>query len=370
MDKLANKVSQGTIIFLAVFVFSIIFQSFVWAYLEPKLVDKTIWTDAIVMVAKGDNIGPSSLLYGYPALTLLTLGKIIISAGFDPTTAFLFTLVFFISLGVAGIVTLTYIIEPLKPWWIVTFGIVSFSPHLPNATPPSIIVSVLIPFIVLLVLFLIKNNVNNNIKALILIGIIGGLSMSTRIDITLAISSLATLLLIPKFKFKVVIPILISFLIFCGLSLYIGNNPLGYFVGSYTKSHLAYTGFFGETSSQFYSSSLFLSSLLAFTTLIIGIFQYLFKSLTLPLPRKFFLWFVLSTCFISLLIYSASFHPVWYFIPIIVSWEIFLPLFVFSIAESLYSRPEDSTRLKKINFLLILVLFCVHLCPFIILLIP
>ncbi len=369
MEKLPIKISQGTIIFLAIFIFSIIFQSFIWAYLEPKLVDKTIWTNAMIMVAKGDNIGPSSLLYGYPALTLLTLGKIIIGAGFDPITAFLFTLVFFISLGIAGIVALTYIIEPLKPWWIVCFGLVSFSPHLPNATPPSIIVSVLVPFIMLLVLFLVKNNANN-IKALILIGIIGGLSMSTRIDITLAVSSLATLLLIPKFKFKVAIPILIAFLIFCSLSFYIGNNPLGYFVGTYTKSHLAYTGFFGESSSQFFNSSLLLSSLLAFTTLIIGIFQYLFKSLTLPLPRNFFLWFVLSTCFISLLIYSASFHPVWYFIPLIISWEIFLPLFVFSIAESLYFRPENSKQLKKINFSVIFMLFFIHLCPFVILLIP
>lgn len=367
MEKLSVIFTKNVLIFISVFIFSLVFQSFVWTHLEPVLVDKTVWTDAITIIANGGNIGSDSLLYGYPAFTLLAIGKVIVGAGFSSSTAFTLIIVFFVSLGIASVVTLTHILEPQKMWWVACLGLLSFSPYLPDATPPSIIVSSLIPIIVLLILFLVKNEKDNSMLALIFLGLVSGFSLSTRIDITLTICSLATVLLIAKFNKKLFIPISLAFLIFCSFSFYLDNNPIGYFIGTYTKSHLAYIGYFGESSARFFSSSLFLSSFLALVTIFIGTIEYLSKNIKLLVPKGFFVWFLLSTCFIAGAIFLASFHPVWYFIPLIVSWEIFLPIFIFSIIESLYPKLEES---KKMNFFATLVLFCVHLCPFIIFFMP
>lgn len=339
--------SKGSILFVSVFIFSILFQSLVWTHLDSRLVDKSIWTDAIQYISTGNNIGPDSLLYGYPAFTILSTGKFITKLRFDNITGFYFIIIFFLSTITAGICLITYILEPEKPWWLTSLGLISLSPYLANATPPSIIVSVLIPLIILLGLLIYTSKEKSDAWTLVLLGILGGLSLSTRIDITVAVCGLLSILLIRRIGKNMVIPIFTSGLIFSLFSFSLHNSPLGYFTGAFTKSHLAYSGYFGKSYDSFIYSPLFSFSIVAITSIIIGSVIFLSPKFKKPTPRNFFLWLIAASFIICTGLFVSSYHPVWYFFPLITTWELFLPLFIFNIIETKFSD-ENYIDIKKI----------------------
>lgn len=357
--------NRALLIFLCVFIFSISVQTYIWTNIDSVLVDKTIWTDAIQTVGTGETIGPESVLYGYPALTILSIGKFIIMLGFSSSFAYFSILIFFLSLGMASISSFIYIIEPKKPWWITSIGLVIFSPYIPNATPPSIVISTLIPLMILLVLYI---NVSKNINyTLYIFGIVVGLALSTRIDITLAFFGMSLLFLINKIGKNILKPIIISFLIFCVLSFYINNEPFGYFYGSFIKSRLAYSGYFGETSYSLLGIPLFSYSLLALTSYMTALFMLLFEIPVRSIPRNYFVWILTSTFLIGGIILSSSYHPMWYFIPLIISWEIFLPILLMSLVDRAYEHLENEKRKNWLIYLITIFMTFVHLGPFFIL---
>jgi hypothetical protein len=59
------------------------------------------------------------------------------------------------------------------------------------------------------------------------------------------------------------------------------------------------------------------------------------------------LWLIAASFIICTGLFVSSYHPVWYFFPLITTWELFLPLFIFNIIETKFSD-ENYIDIKKI----------------------
>ncbi|OHA00332.1 MAG: hypothetical protein A3C11_01295 [Candidatus Sungbacteria bacterium RIFCSPHIGHO2_02_FULL_49_12] len=53
----------------------------------------------------------------------------------------------------------------------------------------------------------------------------------------------------------------------------------------------------------------------------------------LPLPRNFLLWLLTMSLITFALLWRSAYHPIWYFLPLIVIWQILCPLLLLSLFE-------------------------------------
>jgi hypothetical protein len=349
-------------IFLSTFSVSMFAQLYLWRNVD-RIIDKLIWMDAINTVSKGGIIGPDSLLYGYPAFTIISIGKFLLSFGFDETVAIRFILIFFLAIGTAGICCLAYIIKPSKPWWFACLGIIIFSPYFENATPPSIIIPCLISVIFLIVLLLKNKEIRDDTLILCILGFVCGLALSTRIDISAAVCFAIAVYLIPSIGKRILIPISLAFIVFSLFAISFQGSVPGYFIGSLIKSNQAFGGYFGNTGNVFL---LILDEMsLVLFSVFLGVLIYLRKSISFQFPRSYFVWLFISSLGIIIALLFSSYHPQWYFIPVILIWELFIPLFLFTLSDHIFGS-EKSIKNTVITWSITVFVAVIHLSTLII----
>lgn len=309
-------------------------------------VDKQDWAD----VAQGlGELSPQMLdpfTYGYPGTTLM-LPAIAVNKLFqiDYLRALVGSVACLISLGVATATLLCRILRPGSPWWMGTMLALSTSNLYINATPPSAVVAPFIVALVLLSLYVYENHRARERWPLILMGVLVGVAASSRLDITLLVALVQALFLWPRLGWMAV-----SYITIISFGVFYLTNPFmwlwpTHFIGSFADKVFFH---FNNMPSSLSLMMVFKKYPFAWMGLIYGLFFVAWKKTSDFMPRIFVVYVVaLSALTISLLL-SSSYHPLWYFLPLVLLWETLFLFFVISLAAHVEFQRSGSIR-ERIN---------------------
>jgi hypothetical protein len=332
------KAQSRIVVFLVVFVISFFVQSAAWVQ-HNDIVDSWIWSNAIER-ASGDflyqpEVGQAIVnsAYGYPGSTIILPSAVLVKYGVSPMRAMQSVLSFEIALGVAMIAWMCHRLRPQSFWWIGATLLLLFCDLYYIATPPSSVITVWIPFILLCVMYLTDHADEENRSVVMFLGIASGFAVATRFDISLMICASVLLFLIFYFK---KLPWL--YIATCSISLlcfdpYLITDPvrhLAIFIYKSTQiqapSNAASDGL---AISLMHSRVIFQAAppaILAFAGALVSVFQERLR----PFSRTLLLWLIATSSVIFIALFSLQFHAQWYFFPIYMFWEVMLPLFIWT----------------------------------------
>lgn len=328
-------------IFIFSFVISAVIQGFIFTKLG--ILDFDMWTKQTEYV-QTNNPAQFDFLAGYghpggPIIEGTILLRHIFDWSYEKSLLVFMTLLnaFFIS----GASTLCYLINKNNLWWLAVLTTLSSNWLYLFSTPPSIIISILIPFLVILSLYLF-NKKEVNLYLLIFLSIIIGFILATRIDIGAVMATSFLIFLKPKINWRQIILVIIgSFLSFVLFDPFMWFMPIQHIKDLLFKIVYHY-GYFTPTkvsvleilhASFFVITSIFLSF----------IFLIIRKKITPPLPSRFIYSLLAPTIFLCIIFLTAQYQTLRYFLPLINLWQAVLPLWVFTLLAN------SKTRLSEIS---------------------
>jgi hypothetical protein len=311
-------------VFLAVFVVALLVQSFAWS--KTILFDDQMWHAAVeetrtyfvVPLAKSDY---AFTAYLYPAAPIITISALL---NFKIATewALRATLVLLISLGIALAALVSRSLRPQSLWWIGVSAVLIFSPSYYTA---SLALAVLLPYVVLIalgVLYVGEHRTTTSLRDLLLFGAVSGFALSLRFDMTATLLVITLPFLVYALREKILVwsaAALVSFFVFDPrLWLY----PLQYFGALGARIHESYASAPFAPSSYVEILTYSPPFLLALSVIVISLF---FKQPALP--RTYSLWLIAVVFGMggALLCSPSGFHPLWYFFPLFIIFEVIFP---------------------------------------------
>lgn len=294
---------QRFFLFSFIFLLSFVSHSIYWYRVD--FFDKSEWLIQQKLFSEQISETRHSLFYGYPATPFLMLGLIM------PLNT---SLALLVSLGAAGAVVVSHILRPNSLWYLGVAGIILFHPLYAASTPPSAIVA---PWLALLVLYTLSLYEQSLIsfKKMILWGLLAGFCVAIRWDISAALASFLLLFLIPKLRGKVIFVFLAATISFIIFDPYMWFMPIAHVIDLASK-----------LTTHFYTINAPLPLLTLLTISLPTLISIFVCLLTRALPRTFTVWLLLSTVVIFFVLLQSSYQPRWYFYPLLLVWELFLPL--------------------------------------------
>jgi hypothetical protein len=333
---------KNNLVTCSVFLISCAVQTYLW--FGPFLyVDSEYWTAAARQFAHGVLPPFSTFVAAHPATTILLPAAGLIISGVPSVYAIQITMIILISAAISIIVYLCREVRPQSLWWLGVAALLIPNPHYLKMTIPSALAALVACIYILLLLR--TRERGSSRESFFWLGICAGFLLATRIDVGLEILliSLPYLWWHAGKKFFALLPIAALFFVTLNPFLWAG---LGDYAASFMlqmNDHLAETIGFGYTIS---------SAALPILSFLIGIAFLLLRPYLSSLPRDFLLWLVVSSSVLCGAVAISSYHPVRYFFPLIVIWEVLLPLFVFDILDR--SRLSDTPRaLRRVQYLLL-----------------
>lgn len=320
--------SKATLIFLGVFLTSLLVQGHVWS--TSDYVDNKLWVPAVAQLATSTLPTPDQPTYGYPATTLLLPGSMLVRQGIAPRPATTTTIVVLLSLFIALAALVAYLLRPQSPWWLAVAAIMVLSRVYPDATPPSALATASIPLICLLVLYAYQHRKES--LPFIALGLVGGVSLATRIDITTLVLGFGLLFLCLRSFKKTVLSGVIALATFCAVDPYMYTHPIAHVLAIYAKIH----SFSNSGPIGWPFKRLIKTFPLAFLTFVLGIVLLGAHKLVRPL-RSYLIWVITITVVIFGILLSSFAHPDWYFFPLLMTWQILSPVLLFVLIEGDHS---------------------------------
>jgi hypothetical protein len=159
------------------------------------------------------------------------------------------------------------------------------------------------------------------------LGICGGIFFSTRIDTAATFLLISLFLMYRDTDARTILRILLILsCVFIALDPYIWTEPIAYVLA-----------FFKQVSSNAVTPADFgydlQVTIYACASLVLGMIAAYTPRFSFSIPKSFLKWFTVSSIALSLLILGSRYHPIRYFFPIIMVWEVFLPLFLLEFLE-------------------------------------
>lgn len=269
--------------------------------------------------------------YGHPGGPIIE-GTVVLSSlfNFSYENSVLIFVTLFDSLIIAGICALALTLRKKSLWWIAVFGTVVLNRLYDSATPPTAVATVLVVFLCLLTLYIIENK--ERMWSLALWGGISGLAAATRADIGVFSSAVFLLLLLPSVGWrKIALIIGEAILVFVALDPFMWFMPIRHIQDLIFKMVYHYA----EFAPNHLNLSLFIvATLLSLISMFLCIqFLLLRKKMSLPLPPFFMGALLLMTGVLYTIFFTSHYQAIRYFLPTIFIWELFLPLFIFSLID-------------------------------------
>ncbi len=353
---------------VGIFFIALIIQGATWK--EFGMTDSRMWGSQAKYVLSSDprqfNFAEA---YGHPGGPIIE-GTIIIHKLFpwlpyDQSVLVFITI--FNSLIITAICALCYLLRKDKFWVAAVLGVLSLNRLYEYATPPSAVAPLLLVFLCLLTLYAYEHKTEIRPSMLVLWGVVGGLLFATRAD-TGGLSGAVFLIFLLATKSinwgKLWLPLgaaAASFVVADPFMWFMPIQHLSDLVHKFTFHYVDFVPSHLTFMNIFHVSSL---SLLCIFFAIIFLFPS--KKIVSPLPRTFVLTNIFLTVILYIVVLTADFQSIRYLLPVLFIWEIFLPLYIFSLVDkirlSFLKTEEQHVRSKEIlKVFFIGILVCYHL---------
>jgi hypothetical protein len=333
---------KGVLVFIGVFLFAFFLHSIIWSYMD--FFDGELWKEALQEALSGDGrIDEESLVFGYPADTLLFTSKLVLPLLPSPGDALIVSMALIISLLIAAVSLSAYLLRPSSPWWIFAAVLLTFSPFYLWSTPPSAFMTLLVPWLFLTVLLLEERKLPEQ-ETLLLIGLIMGLMVETRLDISVLLCLSVCGYLFFALKKSLWMPLSIAALFVLALNPYV-FDPTAYLGTIMYKIGEHAAGRLGSSSHAFEFVTSLTFELISVLLISLGLLlKYRFEFST-----RFLAWCLATTMGLSLLLKSGITHhnPLWFFLPLFSTWTIVAPFILASFLLKHGDEVWESKLLKR-----------------------
>lgn len=347
------------IIAVSAFLVTAVFQTVTWG--EMVMVDSSIWGhQAEYFLGNNPKQFDYLLAYGHPGGTIIE-GAILIHWLFGlsfETAVIVFTIVCS-SLFVALICVFTILLKKDRLWWAGVLPVLALSWLYSSATPPSAIASVAVAFLCLFALYLYEKR-EVKTRDVLWWGILSGFLVATRFDIGVVMSAVFAGLLLSRAGWRessiIFGAALASFLVF---DPYMWFMPVQHLRDLVFKITYHYADIAPYDLS--FNTVLGFSFLSGISMLLATYFLIRRKKETPPLPPIFIGALMLVTAVLYVVFLTARSQATRYFLPILFIWEIFFPLFMFTLSE----RMPHQSKIRARRYVIVL-LFLYNFVPLII----
>ena len=326
------------------------------------MVDNSMWANQTKYFETGDGRQfDATLAYGHPGGTVI-LGTLFVHK-VVPDIKYNDALVIFLcilnGLIIASITCLCFILRPNNLWWLTSAGMLSLDRLYEFATPPSVVVTLLLVLFTLITLYIYEQK-NTNLKTLLIWGFIAGLSLASRTDISFIFIICYLLLLLQNIDWrKLLTPLVAILLTFTIFDPYMWFMPIRHISDLISKVIYHYENFY----MPFRMSHLEIVSIsfLALVSMFLATTYLVFKK-KLPgvLPARFSVVSLIMTTMLYSIFLTSRYQAIRYFLPIIFTWQLFLPLFVFPLIEmvdfSFLKSEKNRILARKILMILFILL--------------
>lgn len=314
-----------------VFLVSLFFQANIW-FSMYSFADIALWADGVHLIGHGGIPDLRSALPVHPGTPFLFLSGLLVSLNIDTNLAMQVVLTF----SVTGLITiisyLCFVLRPQSHWWLFTAMFFNLNKTMLDMTPPSVLAALLACIYVLLLLS-IRESTARKTGTLALLGVCAGILFTMRLD-TGALFLVVSL----PYLYSIIGKRTITVLLFAGLY-YVAFNP---FLWVSPAEHLL--AIFDQVAVNRLTSIGFRYNyhtlIFPFTAFFLAIFYtFVLRRLT-SLPHDFLLWMLGGSSAICALLLISPYHPVRYFFPLMMMWEIFLPLFLLELIAIFPKLPQ------------------------------
>jgi hypothetical protein len=318
--------NQARSIFCKVFLFAFVIQM---VKMTIFLSDGEMWAYQIRYFLTNDPYGFDLFHagYGHPGTTLMGLGSLFhILFGLSYSTALTLSVTLLIATVTAACAALCYLLQPQSLWWFTTGFILTLSRLYVTATPPSAVVMPFITLVVLALCWLLKQNISVSIPLIFLWGIILGLSAATRLDITLLVGIPLIILFCYGSGMRVLVPVITGGVISFILSdPYLWFMPVQHVIDLWSKFTVHYSSYPMSRSLPWFEW------VQGVPLAVIAIAWFLFlhhrRRLSSLIPTQVLFVFLWISLLAVMILVSSKFQAIRYLFPLIIVWEVFLPLF-------------------------------------------
>lgn len=360
--------------FWIVFAVALILQTFIWHH--KGLVDQNIWALRITQL-KPQELTPSSIIdqqySSTPGTLALFLAQLYTTLGVSSLKALYLSVTTLVSIAAATAASIAYRLSKYTWWWLAVGILMAAHPLYLQSTPVDAVGSALLALGALVFLWYVRQRGRTSLRSDILLAVLLGGALATRLHIAAVVSGIALLLLTFYIGWRRFFLIAGSMLaIMVGLNPYLGYIPgtylrVGVFENTITYSHAQLTqnaivplqldtikAIDTGAASPFTKTvlakrplnlSTFSFASLAFLSMSLAIvYSLLWNKLgsNLPTSRSYILGvFGISGLVIAILITSGLYIPR-YFFPVTLTWELLLPLFLLHLL-----RHTHITSLKR-----------------------
>ena len=292
--------------------------------------DVDLWSTGALHMSEVGLPSPNAPEYGYPGISILAPASLLISLGAPPRLATQAVVLIWVSLLVALITVLAYVLRPQSNWYLALGGLLLLSRIYLQATPPSSLVTLFVTLLVLLFLYAFENR--NLLKPYVFIGIAGGVALSTRFDISFLVLGFG-LLFLSFWSFRnALIAGVVTLIAFCLTNSYMFFEPVSHLTHIFQRVYHTSNIIGGEEGHGPLIYRLVRSLPLGFFSILFALVLLITKY-ELPFRRVFLYWLLFISFVIEGALLATKFHADWYFYPILVLWQSLLPLFLLSIVK-------------------------------------
>lgn len=334
---------QRIYIFLGVFAYG--FFVLQWGVSPSETLDKFMWANQIQYFLDND---PRLLnfyaAYGHPGTTLVGLGSLLcLSLGISYAQALVLSMSILVAGATAACAVVCARLYPHSLWWIaVTFTLLFSRLHI-YSTPPT---AVVLPFLVLIVLStwrLCEQPSARTISSYVLWGVAVGLSTATRVDATLLVSFPMFMVVWWQLGNRVLLPtISATVLSFFAADPFLWYMPAQHLADLVHKFSIHYKEFLSPSKIRpdewMHAIPL---ALLSIGWALVHLFKRRQPQL---MPVKIMLTLMGVSLLSAIVILSSSYQSIRYFYPVIIIWEVLLPLFMLETFSSAGLRTDSVIR--------------------------
>jgi len=330
------------------FVLSCIFLRIGW--IGFAMLDQGMWASQASFMQTGDarqfDLG---MAYGHPGGPVI-IGTTLIHKVFgysylDSLNTFL---IVFCGLIIAITCTICYLLKKDLYWILIVLVILSLSRLYDSLTPPSGVAALLFVLLSIVTLYIYTKKDTKNNLLLFSWAVVAGLATATRVDMGTIGLFVFVLLLKQILSWKQISAmILVAFVTFCVSDPYMWYMPIQhigdllykitYHYADYTPIHMSF-------------STVIISSCFAFVSIFLALaLSFLKKEIEHPLPLRYLYTVLVMTVYLYAVFLTAHYQAIRYFVPLIFIWEVFLPIYIFSIIDHLEFNFLKSARANVIG---------------------
>jgi hypothetical protein len=336
--------------------FGVLFFGFV-IQLVPRTLfyfgDKSIWADQLRYFLNNDpRMFDFYLAYGHPGTVLLELGIVFhVLLGVSYATAMTLGESILIAAATAACSVLCFLLYRRSLWWLAAACTLLLNRMYMHATEPTAVVMPLVVLIVLATWWLWERQERISKWHCFLLGTVMGLAAASRLDAGVLVSLPMFLLMWHRHGRRIVLPLFAG----AGISFFMADPflwfmPIQHITDLVRKFTLHYTRSYPSRVQPFtmdtisFVDAMWLSAVSFAWSLILFRRQRLARILPIPVMIVFFIISAIA----MVVVFSSKFQVARYLYPLMMVWEVFLPLFILETLnptnrrESVEASPQRS----------------------------